>query len=78
MSVRIGTRPYRRGVTQLMYVGDDEAPPCDPGSDVGCPNEHAITMCKVGLGIAAAGLLTGKKTVRNAGLGIAALMFIAI
>ena len=58
------------GVGKLMYVGDD----CQSG----CANQFALTMCKVGLGVAVYGLVTGNKPVRNAGAIGALLMFIAI
>lgn len=61
------------GVGKLMYVGDDEV-----GCSRGCYSHGAVTLCKVGLAVAAVGLVTGNKTMRNMGALGALAMFIAI
>lgn len=73
--VQIDRKPYSRGVTQLMYVGDAD---CADGSEPGCYNGNAVVICKLGLAAAAIGLLTGNKAIRNSGLAIGALGFLAI
>jgi hypothetical protein len=59
-------RPYSRGVTQLMYVGDDEAVENATSS-----SRYAATLYKVGIAAAVVGIATGKKTVRNIGAALA-------
>ncbi len=56
-----------------MYVGDDEALEAATR-----PNTRALTMCRVGIGIAALGLLLGNKSIRNVGAITAVGGFLAI
>ncbi len=65
-------RPYSRGVTQLMYVGDDDAVENATSS-----SSYADMLYKVGIAAAIVGIATGKKNVRNIGaVLIAARLFV--
>lgn len=69
----IERRPYSRGVTQLMYVGDDEA--VDKAT---APNRNAVRISEIGIAVAIFGLATGKRKVRNVGAILAVAGFLAI